>query len=146
MSETVEGVSVTCDQDNTIKFSCRNSSTVWNFAIRSNKLMKGVTLLGVEHLQHFSICDVSLVSTNGKVSFETKAQECVLEEEAADDEGEEKGEEGVVEKQLGQVKSYHYFMKLKFHSQIFGTFKQTVVFDFGERPLLSKVSLIWEIC
>jgi len=138
MSETVEGVSVTCDQDNTIKFSCRNSSTVWNFAIRSNKLMKGVTLLGVEHLQHFSICDVSLVSTNGKVSFETtKAQECVLEEDA-DDEGEEKGEEGVADKQLGQVKSYHYFMKLKFHSQIFGTFKQTVVFDFGERPLLSK--------
>ena len=109
-------------------------------------MMKGVTLLGVEHLQHFSICDVSLVSNNGKVSFETKAQECVLEEEDTDDEREEKKEEKVVEKQQGQIKVYHYFMKLKFHSQIFGTFKQTVVFDFGERPLLSKVTFILKIC
>ena len=54
-------------------------------------MMKGVTLLGVEHLQHFSICDVSLVSNDGKVSFETKAQECVLKEEDTEDEGEGTG-------------------------------------------------------
>eukprot|EP00090_Calanus_glacialis_P043171 TRINITY_DN7638_c0_g1_i1.p1 TRINITY_DN7638_c0_g1~~TRINITY_DN7638_c0_g1_i1.p1 ORF type:complete len:1395 (-),score=231.54 TRINITY_DN7638_c0_g1_i1:680-4864(-) len=143
MSETVAGVKVTCDQDTTIKFSCRNSSTVWNFNIKSEKLLKGVTLLGVEHLQHFSICDVALVSLKGKVSFETKPQECVIEEDETEDEkeeeeGEEKVEEEKTPDEEKESKTYYYTLKLKFHSKIFGTFKQTVVFDFGERPLLSK--------
>ena len=34
---------------------------------------------------------------------------------------------------------YKYSFKLKFHTKIFGTFKQTLVLDFGVRPLLSKV-------
>jgi len=144
MSENVDGVSVTCDQDTTIKFSCRNSSTVWNFSIKSNKMMKGVTLLGVEYLQHFSICDVSLLRTDGKVSFETKAQECVIEEEEKEEKEEDtevkevKEEEEESNTDLPEVKEYSYNLKLKFHSKIFGTFKQTVLFDFGERPLLSK--------
>ena len=147
MSETVAGVKVTCDQDTTIKFSCRNSSTVWNFNIKSEKLLKGVTLLGVEHLQHFSICDVALVSLKGKVSFETKPQECVIEEDETEDEkeeeeGEEKVEEEKTPDEEKESKTYYYTLKLKFHSKIFGTFKQTVVFDFGERPLLSKVNFL----
>ena len=147
MSETVAGVKVTCDQDTTIKFSCRNSSTVWNFNIKSEKLLKGVTLLGVEHLQHFSICDVALVSLKGKVSFETKPQECVIEEDETEDEkeeeeGEEKVEEEKTPDEEKESKTNYYTLKLKFHSKIFGTFKQTVVFDFGERPLLSKVNFL----
>ena len=134
---------MTCDQETTIKFSCRNSSTVWNFNLKSEKLLKGVTLLGVEHLQHFSISDVALVSLKGKVSFETKPQECVIEEnekeEETEEEEEKKEEEEEEEEEPLKTETYYYTIKLKFHSKIFGTFKQTVVFDFGERPLLSKV-------
>ena len=54
-----------CYQAPTIKFSSRNSSTVWDFTVKSLKLLKGVTLLGVEHLQHFAIADVALVSKEG---------------------------------------------------------------------------------
>jgi hypothetical protein len=34
---------------------------------------------------------------------------------------------------------YVYSMKLHFHTKVFGTFKQTVLFDFGSQPLLAKV-------
>jgi len=132
MSESLPGVSLTCDQDPAIKFSCRNSSTVWNFQLCSEKLLKGVTLLGVEHLQHFSITDVSLISLEGKVDFEAKSRECLLEESDNKTQEEHQLEDDKISKK------FTYVMKLKFHTKIFGTFKQTVVFDFGERPLLSK--------
>ena len=39
---------------------------------------------------------------------------------------------------------YKYTFTLKFHTKIFGTFKQTLVLDFGVRPLLSK-SVVAEV-
>ena len=37
----LEGVLVTCDQDTHLQFTARNSATVWNFNIKSDKMMKG---------------------------------------------------------------------------------------------------------
>ena len=37
----LEGVLVTCDQDSHLQFTARNSATVWNFNIKSDKMMKG---------------------------------------------------------------------------------------------------------
>ena len=109
MSESLPGVSLTCDQDPAIKFSGRNSSTVWNFQLCSEKLLKGVTLLGVEHLQHFSITDVSLISLEGKVDFEAKSRECLLEESDNKTQEEHQLEDDKTSKK------FTYVMKLKFH-------------------------------
>ena len=144
-----------CNQAPTIKFSSRNSSTIWDFTVKSLKLLKGVTLLGVEHLQHFAIADVALVSKEGDFKYESKGQECLLkdddEEENEEGEEDEKEDEEENEKEEGRRESaaesttpppptiYKYSFKLKFHTKIFGTFKQTLVLDFGVRPLLSKV-------
>ena len=35
--------------------------------------------------------------------------------------------------------NYHYRLKLNFETQVFGAFKQTLIFDFGTKPLLAKV-------
>ena len=100
-----------------------------------------MTLLGVEYLENFTICDVTLKSLKGKMTFESKSQECVidspLEEIEVDKEG---GDESNPSNKESQEESYSYSLQLKFHTNIFGTFKQTIIFDFGERPLLSKVS------
>ena len=132
-----------CYQAPTIKFSSRNSSTVWDFTVKSLKLLKGVTLLGVEHLQHFAIADVALVSKEGDFKYESKGQECLLkeDEEEGEEEEEEEGrrESGAESTTPPPPTIYKYSFKLKFHTKIFGTFKQTLVLDFGVRPLLSKV-------
>ena len=129
----------------TIKFSSRNSSTAWDFTVKSLKLLKGVTLLGVEHLQHFAIADVALVSKEGDLKYESKGQECLLKEDEEEDgeEGEEEGESGAESTTPPPPTIYKYSFKLKFHTKIFGTFKQTLVLDFGVRPLLSKVGPIY---
>ena len=35
--------------------------------------------------------------------------------------------------------SYQYRIKLKFSTKVFGSFKQSLIFDFGTKPLLYKV-------
>jgi hypothetical protein len=134
MAGHVPGVELACRQNPVAKFQSRNSSTVWHFTAKSSKLLKGVSLLGVEHLQHFAIADVTLASKEGSLLFESRGQECVLDngEKEAKDETE-------TETEAKQPTTYNYTFKLKFHTKIFGTFKQTLVLDFGVRPLLSKV-------
>ena len=126
------------NQAPTIKFSARNSSTVWDFTVKSSRLLKGVTLLGVEHLQHFAIADVALVSKEGDFKYESKGQECLLEEDKEEEE-EAEGNSAAESTSPPPPTIYKYSFKLKFHTKIFGTFKQTLVLDFGVRPLLSKV-------
>ena len=36
--------------------------------------------------------------------------------------------------------SYQYRIKLKFATKVFGSFKQSLIFDFGSKPLLFKVN------
>ena len=126
------------NQAPTIKFSARNSSTVWDFTVKSSRLLKGVTLLGVEHLQHFAIADVALVSKEGDFKYESKGQECLLKEDKEEEE-EAEGNSAAESTSPPSPTIYKYSFKLKFHTKIFGTFKQTLVLDFGVRPLLSKV-------
>ena len=148
MRMMIRWVITMCNQAPTIKFSSRNSSTVWDFTVKSLKLLKGVTLLGVEHLQHFAIADVALVSKEGDFKYESKGQECLLKDEEEEKvEDDEEGEEEEVEEGRSESAAesttrppptiYKYSFKLKFHTKIFGTFKQTLVLDFGVRPLLS---------
>jgi len=126
MSSCLPGVSVTCDQETNVRFNVRNSDTVWNFEIKSDRMLQGVSLLGVECLENFSICDVTLVRMKENLVLDSKPGECVIDEEQK------------LEFLASGKAGFSYTLKIKFHTSIFGTFKQTVVFDFGERPLLSK--------
>ena len=85
----------------------------------------------MEFLENFSICDVAMIKLKGKkTSLQSKPEECIIseEEDAASDTNNE-----------DQKRVFSYTLKIKFHANIFGTFKQTIIFDFGERPFLSKV-------
>ena len=41
MSSCLPGVSVTCDQETNVRFNVRNSDTVWNFEIKSDRMLQG---------------------------------------------------------------------------------------------------------
>ena len=95
-------------------------------------IFSGVSLQDVESLDNFSISDVTLISMKDdkeiSVDVDSSANECVIDQKEDDssDSTETK-------------KTFNYSLKINFHTNIFGKFKQTVVFDFGTRPLLSKV-------
>ena len=94
----------------------------------------------MEYLENFTICDVTLKSLKGKMTFESKSQECVIDSSLEEIEVEkEGGDESDPSNKESQEESYSYSLQLKFHTNIFGTFKQTIIFDFGQRPFLSKV-------
>ena len=84
----------------------------------------------VEVEDNFSICDVTVLKRGENIVLESKPEEYVITEDK-EGEGEEKGS-GL----------WRYKLKIKFHADIFGSFKQTVVFDFGERPFLYKVKCL----
>ena len=85
-------------------------------------MFAGVSFVGVE--DNFSICDVTVLKLGENLVLESKPEECVISGESE-------------EKRSGGL--FRYKLKIRFHADIFGSFKQTVVFDFGERPFLSKV-------
>ena len=63
----------------------------------------------------------------------------IEEIEEEEEQEEEPEEDSVASSKEPENDSYSYTMQLKFYTNIFGTFKQTIIFDFGQRPLLSKV-------
>ena len=83
-----------------------------------------MSFIDVEFLENFSISEVTHNSKNENkhIKVDSDSKECLIEEANIETE-----------------KEYSYTVKINFHADIFGTFKQTVVFDFGTRPLLSKV-------
>ena len=96
------------------------------FVLLISHLFAGVSFVGVE--DNFSICDVTVLKLGENIVLESKPEECVITATGDTEEREEK-----------RSGLFRYKLKIKFHANIFGSFKQTVVFDFGERPFLSKV-------
>ena len=88
----------------------------------------GVSLVDVE--DNFSICDVTVLKMGENILLESRPEECVIT--------------GAEEAEAGSSGLYRYNLKIKFAANIFGSFKQTVVFDFGERPFLSKVKFFFK--
>ena len=161
LTEQLPGISLETDQEAVVRFTCRNSSSVWGFSLTADRLLRGVSLLGVENLQHFTLCDVTSSGLTGNTAHSSNNQECVMDSDQQEQEEGRKGtneaenktreepeikisrrteEELEMENKKGKPRVYKYTMKLKFHTKIFGTFKQTIVFDFGKRPFLSKVT------
>ena len=161
LTEQLPGISLETDQEAVVRFTCRNSSSVWGFSLTADRLLRGVSLLGVENLQHFTLCEVTSSGLAGNTAHSSNNQECLIDsgqpeqveagkntndtENKTREESELKSsrrteKEREMETKKDKPRVYKYTMKLKFHTKIFGTFKQTIVFDFGERPFLSKVT------
>ncbi|XP_066443394.1 probable helicase with zinc finger domain [Eleutherodactylus coqui] len=125
LSECVEGVHVEYSPDLSVTVTTKKSQQTWTFLLTCKpvRTLQRVALLYDAHRPHFSIVSISAGDGNSQVSQEV-AESC---------------QEWVGEK-MSQNGFDHclYKVVITFTTEIFGTFRQTVVFDFGVEPVLMQ--------
>ncbi|CAI9614935.1 unnamed protein product, partial [Staurois parvus] len=125
LSECVDGVQVDYSPDLSVTVTTKKSQQTWTFQLicKPARILHRVALLYDAHRPHFSIVAISAGDGNTQMSQEVpeSCQEWVGEN-------------------LAQNGTDHCMYKviINFSTEIFGTFRQTVVFDFGEEPVLMQ--------
>ncbi|EFA00306.1 probable helicase with zinc finger domain [Tribolium castaneum] len=114
MSEKIDTVEDACSCPLSATVSSKNSNYSWKFTMKTNKPLKAVALLQDTHRNHFNLSQIVV----GNVEQDIKNNQEFLPNEQ------------------GAVTEYH--IVVAFQTTIFGTFRQSVVFDFGSEPVLVK--------
>ncbi|EAA05697.4 AGAP011545-PA, partial [Anopheles gambiae str. PEST] len=152
MREKVEGVEDSCSHDLVTTISSKVSKREWSFVLKTKRYLKAVALLQDAHRNHFvlkQVCPGEPRGTpgsgpsgggggkksmlgGGKGGGPSSEADLNSEQEwmAPATPGLDKGEAApaVLEHRI----------KVGFSTEIYGTFRQTVVFDFGREPVLVK--------
>uniref|UniRef100_A0A182TCJ0 C3H1-type domain-containing protein n=1 Tax=Anopheles maculatus TaxID=74869 RepID=A0A182TCJ0_9DIPT len=149
MRERVEGVEDSCSHDLVTTISSKVSKREWSFVLKSKRYLKAVALLQDAHRNHFVLKQVcpgeprtagsgnnsgsgakkSLINV-GKSGPSTEVELNSEQEWIAPVASAEKGETAAT--------LLEHRVKVGFSTEIYGTFRQTVVFDFGREPVLVK--------
>ena len=130
MQETVSGVTCAVDKDTNVTVEEKVCQTSWEFSITTKRALHTVALLQHEHRQHFGIDvvkHIGLDANNTTIFVKTLA--CPYNQEWVHP---ERGPPP------SACASNVFKVKVNFNTSIFGTFRQTVLFDFGSQPLLSR--------
>uniref|UniRef100_A0A8C0ZXF9 Probable helicase with zinc finger domain n=1 Tax=Castor canadensis TaxID=51338 RepID=A0A8C0ZXF9_CASCN len=129
LSECVEGVKVEHHPDLSIIVNTKKSHHMWTFALtcKPARMLYRVALLYDAHRPHFSIFAISAGDSTTQVSQEVpeNCQEWI---------GGKMAQNG--------LDHYVYKVGIAFNTEIFGTFRQTIVFDFGLEPVLMQRVMI----
>uniref|UniRef100_A0A673CGR6 Probable helicase with zinc finger domain n=1 Tax=Sphaeramia orbicularis TaxID=375764 RepID=A0A673CGR6_9TELE len=123
LSDCLEGVNVEMSSSLSVTVTTKKSSHSWTFSLLckpARKLFR-IALLYDAHRPHFSITGVSAGDRLQPVP--KGCQEWTAGEETAADNG---------------LDHCVYKVAVGFSTEIFGTFRQTVVFDFGSEPVLMQ--------
>ncbi|XP_075704043.1 putative helicase with zinc finger domain, partial [Rhinoderma darwinii] len=125
LSEYVEGVHVEYSPGLSVTVTNKKSQQTWTFLLtcKPARTLQRVALLYDAHRPHFSIVAISAGDGNTQMSQEVpeSCQEWV---------GEMMSQNG--------IDHCLYKIVITFTTEIFGTFRQTVVFDFGVEPVLMQ--------
>ncbi|KAM4691302.1 putative helicase with zinc finger domain [Rhinophrynus dorsalis] len=125
LSEYLDGVRVEYSPELTVTVTTKKSHQTWTFllACKPARPLHRVALLYDAHRPHFSIVAISAGDGNAQISQEVSSgcQEWV---------GEKMAQNG--------IDHCTYSVVIAFTTEIFGTFRQTVVFDFGTEPVLMQ--------
>ncbi|KAI4556780.1 hypothetical protein MJT46_015403 [Ovis ammon polii x Ovis aries] len=129
LSECVEGVKVEHDPGLSVTVNTKKSHQTWTFALtcKPARMLCRVALLYDAHRPHFSIVAISAGDSTTQVSQEVpeNCQEWI---------GGKMAPNG--------LDHYVYKVGIAFNTEIFGTFRQTIVFDFGLEPVLMQRVMI----
>ncbi|XP_033763482.1 LOW QUALITY PROTEIN: helicase with zinc finger domain 2-like [Pecten maximus] len=112
ISEDLEGVSVTCDQDLVRYEENKNVTFLWTFLIKSQVPLQKLALLYNKDRLHFSLLGKGLAG-HCQIAQGSSCEEI--------DQG-----------------SPCYKVQVKFTAAMFGSFSQWVIFDFGMEPVLVR--------
>ncbi|KAK7929286.1 hypothetical protein WMY93_005681 [Mugilogobius chulae] len=122
LSDSLDGVNVQTNSSLSVTVTTKKSSHSWTFSLlcKPARKLHRIALLYDAHRPHFFITGVS--AGEQLQSATSGCQEWTNEEEASDN-----GLDHCV-----------YKVAVGFATEIFGTFRQTVVFDFGSEPVLMQ--------
>lgn len=129
LSECIEGIKVEHNPDLSVTVNTKKSHQTWTFALtcKPARMLYRVALLYDAHRPHFSIIAISAGDSTTQVSQEVpeNCQEWI---------GGKMAQNG--------LDHYVYKVGIAFNTEIFGTFRQTIVFDFGLEPVLMQRVMI----
>lgn len=125
--DTLDDIKVTVNSDLNISISSKNSAHCWTFTLqcKATKLLQRIALLYDVHRPHFNITHIF----HGDLRRQTEQDIPNL------------CQEWTIPSKYNtpnKTKDRIYRVKLQFTSQIFGTFRQSIIFDFGGEPYLIK--------
>uniref|UniRef100_A0A8C4ZCT8 Helicase with zinc finger n=1 Tax=Gadus morhua TaxID=8049 RepID=A0A8C4ZCT8_GADMO len=123
LSDYLDGVNVDTNSSLSVTVTTKKSAHSWTFSLycRPARKLFRIALLYDAHRPHFSISGVSAGERCHSVPGE--CQEWMAGEEPAADNG---------------LDHCVYQVGVGFSTEIFGTFRQTIVFDFGSEPVLMQ--------
>lgn len=138
MKEKIDSVDETCPNDLVTTVSSKVSKREWTFVLKTKRLLRAVALLQDTHRNHFTIKQVFPAEPRQSKRGQTGNK--VVEADLTSD------QEWVVPNQDSRYKEtptenspiLEHRVKVVFSTDIYGTFRQAVVFDFGSHPVLVK--------
>ncbi|XP_075164275.1 helicase with zinc finger isoform X2 [Haematobia irritans] len=164
MCEKVEGVEASCEQDLVTSISSKTSKREWVFVLKSGgKPLKAVALLQDAHRNHFAIKSIkSLDSTydldeknnqewmpqklsTSSSSASTSTSSSEKEDSKKSSDSTETSTSSAVTNNTttsttstATAAAADHQVTVEFHTEIYGTFRQAVCFDFGSEPILVR--------
>ncbi|XP_032994759.1 probable helicase with zinc finger domain [Lacerta agilis] len=129
LSECLDGVRVEHSPELSVTVTTKKSQQMWTFALtcKPARMLYRVALLYDAHRPHFTITAISAGDSTTQVSqaVPENCQEWI---------GGKMAQNG--------IDHLVYKISIAFSTEIFGTFRQTVVFDFGTEPVLMQRVMI----
>ncbi|XP_076852956.1 putative helicase with zinc finger domain [Brachyhypopomus gauderio] len=126
LNDCVDGVTVEHSSDLSVTVNTKKSSHSWTFSLycKPARTLHRIALLYDANRPHFSIVAVSAGDTSTQVAQRVGEGSC-----------QEWSGAGPLQNGMDHCL---YTVEVAFNTEIFGTFRQTVVFDFGSEPVLMQ--------
>ncbi|KAJ8919966.1 hypothetical protein NQ315_006495 [Exocentrus adspersus] len=124
MLDKIEGVEHSCSSPLSATVLSKNSSHEWTFCLKAKRALKAVALLQDTYRNHFFISSILVkrLEDSSNCSLYLKNNQEWICTDACN----------------GPQPPVEYTVNIVFTAGIFGTFRQSVVFDFGQEPILVK--------
>lgn len=138
MKEKIDGVEETCSNDLVTTVSSKVSKREWTFVFKTRLMLKAVALLQDAHRNHFMLKQVFLAEPRPPKKGQASSNKVVEVVLSSDQEWIGQNAESRHKEIKDTSPMLEHRVKVVFTTDIYGTFRQAVVFDFGTEPSLVK--------
>ncbi|XP_017861405.1 PREDICTED: probable helicase with zinc finger domain [Drosophila arizonae] len=130
MCEKVADIEAKCEQQLVTSISSKTSKREWLFQLETLRPLKAVALLQDAHRNHFAIKSIKLGQSTGdaEINVELKSDQEWVSSTLPE------SQESTTPSKLVSA----HEVTVEFHTEIYGTFRQSVCFDIGQEPLLVR--------
>ena len=138
MKEKIDIVEETCSNELVTTVSSKVSKRDWTFVFKTKSQLKAVALLQDAHRNHFTIKQVYPAEPRPSNKKGVQSGNKIFEAELSSDQEWVATNYDVKLTESESSPVLEHRVKIVFSTDIYGTFRQAVVFDFGQDPVLVK--------